>query len=398
MIQSIHDVEMVLVGHEWEFGLKASPTTPASRRGGHWDAYERLPVALKQPSSHWIVKPEHTGRELNFNGPQPLGSAPRRFEELHGWIEELRGRGVLVGTDHNSPPCGNHLHINCNPEVGPAVSGAHLYDVYVERYQEQFWALCDVSLTKLRARMEYNGPRHPDSRFSDITRRCRSRRISDIDLDQCRDVPICATCFRVVEGDGRCPNRCSRFTPPGYRGSAFLHHTGKEPRKATYTVGEVLAVTTNPEGAAHAIRQRILSHWETWSGTEVTQRPDLTDKPTLGRIRPTFRPFGLGKGGDLSVRWKTTPYGRENFDNRGTTELRMWNSSMNPAVNAERHQLVIALLKDTVKAAKKKYVIPDSKTIDSVYSCLPRAATRPTPPRDERGRFTSTTVTTVTNP
>lgn len=396
MIQSIHDVEMVLVGHEWEFGLKVSPTTPASRHGGHWDAYERLPVALKQPSSHWIVKPEHTGRELNFNGPQPLGSAPRRFEELHGWIEELRGRGVLIGTDHDSPPCGNHLHINCNPEVGPAVSGAHLYDVYVERYQEQFWALCDVSPTKLRARMEYNGPRHPDSRFSDIACQHPLLEVIDIDLDRCRDVLICATCFRVVGGDGRCSGRCSRFANDGLYETVFHRYTGKEPRKAIYTVGEVLAAVTNPEGTAYVLRQRIRYHWG-WSHTRITQaRPDLTDKPTLGRVRPGFRSFELGKGGDLSVRWKTTPYGRENHDDRGTTELRMWNSSMDPAVNAERHQLVIALLKDTVKAAKRKYVIPDFKATDSFYSSLPRVATRPTPPRDERGRFMSATAT-VTN-
>jgi len=347
-------VNDILIGHEWEYGLCRTPDGETTRE--HFDVtYDQNRWT---PSQHWITKNEETGYELNFRGPQRLGDSPKRFRELDRWITDMMDRGIYIGVLHhptNGPNCGNHVHINCNPRKGPAVSGAHLLDVYMEKYQTMFWDLCDIPDDRFRRRIDYNTPTTPSLRWAQIADQAGPRKsVQEREVEAERkfpaDVSLCRDCHILPED---CPCDTPRLYTPTDSDLRFI--------RDDYVYG-------NYQRRVHDRRARV-------AAAPVETR--------LGRLAPNpsrYRSSAIGKGGDFSIRW--TVRDPTAMAGLGTTELRMWNSSMNSATNRARHDLLRGLISDAI-GASRRIVLPGISV-----DLFPKQEARK---RDDRGRFVAAT-------
>lgn len=345
-------VDDILIGHEWEYGLCRTPdgvTTP--------DRFDRTyNVNRWTPSQHWTTKNEETGYELNFRGPQRLGNSPERFRELDRWITDMMDRGIYIGVLHDprtGPNCGNHVHINCNPRKGPAVSGAHLLDVYMEKYQTMFWDLCDIPDDRFKRRVAYNTPTTPSLRWATIADRMglgKPAREREMEAERKfpRGVSLCRDCYELPED---CPCDTPRLCTPLDSDLRYL--------RSDYVHGHY-------QRRVHDRQARETAPVETRLGR-------LASDPSR------YRSTAIGKGGDFSIRWEIRD---PTAGTLGTTELRMWNSSMNSATNQARHDLLRGLIFDAIKASRR--IVLPGISID----LFPEQATRK---RDDKGRFVAAT-------
>lgn len=345
-------VNDILIGHEWEYGLCREPGGETSRV--RFDAtYESNRWV---PSPGWITKHEETGYELNYKGGQPFGEAPERFDELDRWFTDMADRGIYIGVLHNvrnGPNCGNHVHINCYPGAGPAVSGPHLLDTYMEKYQAMFWDLCDIPDTRFKKRVNYNYPKHPQVRWS-----------------------MYVDTYGLIHPEGR----AEELFPDDMQWCGRCHTASRSCIGTKNHASPYWRAATRLE--ISVARQRFLRSGDV-DGVYARSRPGgpVTYDGRLGTVsdlHPRLYPRA-GKGEDFSVRWNIRNPNALG-GSQGTAELRMWNSSMNRQTNAERHDLMRGLLMDTIQATKKVRLV----TIN--FDDPPSKSQRL---RDDRGRFMS---------